>query len=180
MNLRTAFSLVRSGQLASLVWVALAARAHYRLAFIAGGLSSGLFRKLVSGPVPMQTLADNLGLKPCMHEGLRAWLGLGVGLGELRSGPDGYTLRRRRTKALLRPENDAVAAILQEAAMLAGSFVSQGPSRFTANGNNQKLFTLADQSGPLTARTSRVSELFIYEVLEPLVPKCGPFRLFEI
>ena len=128
----------------------------------------------------MQTLADNLGLKPCMHEGLRAWLGLGVGLGELRSGPDGYTLRRRRTKALLRPENDAVAAILQEAAMLAGSFVSQGPSRFTANGNNQKLFTLADQSGPLTARTSRVSELFIYEVLEPLVPKCGPFRLFEI
>jgi SAM-dependent methyltransferase len=181
MNLRTAFSLVRSGQLVSLFWVALGARAHYRLAFIAGGLSSGLFQKLVSGPVPMQRLADNLGLKPCMHDGLRAWLEFGVGLGELRSGPGGYTLRRRRTKALLKPGNDAVAAILQEAAMLAGSFVSQGPLRFTsANANSRKQFTLTDQNGLLTARTSRFSESFICEALEPMIPECGAFSLFEI
>jgi SAM-dependent methyltransferase len=181
MNLRTAFALVRSGQLASLIWVALAARAHYRLAFIAGGLSSGLFQKLASDPVTMQKLADDLGLQSCMRDGLRAWLQFGVGVGELRSGPDGYTLRRRRTKALLRPKNDAVAAILQEAAMLAGSFVSQGPLRFTsANASSQKLFTLADQSGPLVARTSRVSEPFICEALEPMVPERGAFSLFEI
>ena len=181
MNLRTAFSLVRSGQLASVIWVAWAARGYYRLAFIAGGLSSGLFRKLESGPVTMQTLADDLGLKPCMHDGLRAWLEFGVGLSELRSGPDGYTLRRRRTKALLKPGNDAVAAILQEAAMLAGSFVSQGPLRFTsANANSRKQFTLADQNGLLTARTSRFSEPFICEVLEPMIPRNGTFSLFEI
>jgi len=181
MKFRTVFALVRSGQVTSLIWVALAARAHYRLAFIAGGLSSGLFQKLVSGPVPMERLASDLGLKSNMRDGLRAWLEFGVGLGELRSGPDGYTLRRRRTKKLLRQNNDAVAAILQEAAMLAGSFVTQGASRLgSANVSGQRQFTLADQNGPLTARTSRFSEPFICEVLEAVIPRYGTFSLFEI
>jgi 4-hydroxy-2,2'-bipyrrole-5-carbaldehyde O-methyltransferase len=181
MKLRTVFSLVCSGQVTSLFWVVWAARAHYRLAFIAGGLSSGLFQKLVSGPVPMETLASDLGLKSSLHDGLRAWLEFGVGLGELRSGADGYTLRRRRTIRLLKQTNDSVAAVLQETAILAGSFVSQGLLQFTsASANNPKRFTLADQSGPLTARTSRLSEPFICEVLEAMIPKDGAFSLFEI
>ena len=90
MKLRTLVSLIGSGQLTVLLSMTRAIRPYHRVAFAAAGLSSGLLRKLAAGPLTIHVLAAELAVDPSMRDGLEAWLQLGVALGELRSGPEGY------------------------------------------------------------------------------------------
>src|SRR5262245_39602641 len=89
MTFRTLVSLVRDGRLLVLFAMTRAVRPHHRLAFLAGGASSGLFAKLASGPLPLDRLADELRADLSMRDGLEAWLGRGVTLGVLRRRPQG-------------------------------------------------------------------------------------------
>ena len=92
MNMRTLISLMRRGQLALLLSTTKAVRTSYRLAFLAAGLSSGVLKKLASGPVPLDGLAVDLGVDPSRREALEAWLKFGVAVGELQ-------IRFRRLRA---------------------------------------------------------------------------------
>ncbi|MBI3192331.1 MAG: methyltransferase domain-containing protein [Pedosphaera parvula] len=111
-----------------------------------------------------------------MRNGLEAWLQMGVALGELRSGPAGYSLRGRLARQLIDPANDAVAAWVEEMALLDNFLITQAPNRL----RTAKRFTLADQDARLIARSSRLAEPFLCEVLDALIPRGGAFKLFEI
>src|SRR5262249_61434483 len=91
MRLRTMLDMLRSGRLELLLTTSRAMRASYRLAFLAAAVESGILTRLARGPATL----DDLGVAPAMRDGLEAWLGLGVWLGELRRTPDGWTLRSR-------------------------------------------------------------------------------------
>ena len=176
MNLRTFLSLLQSGQLAAFTSVGKATRAYHRVAFLAAGLHSGWLRRLAVGPVPLATLAADLQLAPERRDGLETWLQVGVAVGELRSGPNGYAVRGRLARQLLDPRNDAAAAFVEELASLHHALIAQTPERLAAG----RPFTLAEQDARVIARSSRLVELFICEALAGVIPDRGPFRLLEI
>jgi SAM-dependent methyltransferase len=176
MKLRTLVSLVRDGRLVVLLAMTRAVRPYHRLAFLAAGASSGLFAKLASRPLPLDRLAEELRVDPSMRDGLEAWLGLGVTLGVLRCGPQGYGLRGRLAKNLARPERDAAAAFVEEVARLHNHLIIETPARL----REKRRFTLADQVGYLVARSSRLAEPFICEAVDEVLPVRGPVRLLEI
>ncbi|MFI5367038.1 MAG: SAM-dependent methyltransferase [Candidatus Binatia bacterium] len=176
MKIRTLWSLIRSGQLAVMLSMTRLVGPYHRVAFVASGLSSGWLRKLAAGPVALQVLAADLGVDAALRDGLEAWLQLGVALGELRSGPDGYTLRGKLSRTLTDPANDAAAAFIEEVALLHNTLISESPNRLR-QGNP---FTLADQDARMIARSSRLAEPFICEALDAVIPPRGPLRLLEI
>jgi SAM-dependent methyltransferase len=176
MKTRTLLSLLGSGQLALLLSLMRPARSFYRLSFLGAGLSSGWLRRLANGPAPLDTLAGDLEVDASMRDGLVAWLQMGVVLGEWRSGPAGYSLRGRLARQLLEPANDAVAAWVEEMALLDNFLIIQAPDRLRTG----KHFTLADHDARLIARSSRLVEPFLCEVLDALIPRGGAFKLFEI
>lgn len=176
MRLRTLVSLVRSRRLGVLLSTSRALRPFYRLSFLGTAASSGVLRMLAAGPVPLERLAAGLGASSAMRDGLEAWLRLGVWLGELRLGPAGYSLRGRFARRLAEPTSDAAAALLEEAATLHHRYIVEAPRRLREG----RPFTLADQDGPLVARSSRLVEPFVNEAVDDAVPRHGAIRLLEI
>jgi 4-hydroxy-2,2'-bipyrrole-5-carbaldehyde O-methyltransferase len=176
VKLGTLLSVTRNGRLGVLLSVARAMRPYHRLAFIAAGLSSGLFAKLADGPISIDHLAAEFVTDASMRDGLEAWLQLGVALGELRGGPAGYGLRGRLSRRLVDVRHDGAAALVEEVVRLHGTLIIQTPSRLRQG----RKFTLADQEGRLIARSSRVAEPFIGEAVDDAVPVDGAVRLLEI
>jgi SAM-dependent methyltransferase len=176
MKLRTLFSLIGNGQLAVMLSMARVVGPYHRLAFVASGLSNGVLRKLAAGPVALDALAADLGAGSAMRDGLEAWLQLGVAVGELRCGADGYTLRGKLSRQLTDPTNDAAAAFIEEVALLHNTLISESTDRL----RRASPFTLADQDARLVARSSRLAEPFICEALDAVIPTHGPVKLFEI
>lgn len=143
MNLCTLQSLIGNGQLPLLLSTMRLARASYRVAFLAAGLSSGLLRRLAAGPVPVHHLTSEFDVDSSMRDGLAAWLHLGVSVGELRLGPEGYTLRGKLARKLTDPTNDAAAAFIEEIAQLDMMLITRTPERL----RQARRFTLAEQDG---------------------------------
>jgi SAM-dependent methyltransferase len=146
------------------------------LAFIAAGVSSGLFTRLARGPASLDHLAAEFVADLSMVDGLEAWLQLGVALGELRSSPTGYSLRGRLSRRLIDTRHDAAAALVEEAVRLHHTLISETPNRLREG----RRFGLADQDGRLVARSSRLVEPFIVEAVGDVIPAKGAVRLLEI
>ncbi|MGH3376131.1 MAG: hypothetical protein ACRDP6_15460, partial [Actinoallomurus sp.] len=85
----------------------------YRASFLASAASSGVLACLAVRPCDLDTLAARVGAKGDPRL-LRAWLDLGVRLGDLGWDDGCYRLRSRTAKALARTRNDAVTAALEE------------------------------------------------------------------
>ena len=163
-----------SGQLGLMLSVSRLVAPCYRVAFLASGLSSGWLKALSSGPQPVEVLQS--GADPSMLDGLQAWLRLGVILGELRAGAEGYSLRGSLARKLIDPGNDAAAALLEETATLDMRVIERTPSRL-----RQGLpFTLAEQDARLIARSSRFAEPFICEAVDEVISTHGAIALLEI
>src|SRR5689334_20442928 len=103
MTVRTLVSLLRGGRLGVLLGTTRALPGYYRVLFLATARSSGLLARLADGPVPIDRLADALGVAPAMRDGLDAWLRLGASLGVLRQGAEGWTIRARFARRLAEP-----------------------------------------------------------------------------
>jgi 4-hydroxy-2,2'-bipyrrole-5-carbaldehyde O-methyltransferase len=172
MRLRTMLDMLRSGRLGLLLATSRAMRASYRLAFLAAAVESGILARLARGPATL----DDLGVAPAMRDGLEAWLGLGVWLGELRRTPDGWTLRSRLARRLADPAHDPAAAMVQEAGWLHPRWIFETPRR----AREGRPFSLGDQDGALVARSSRVLEQIVGDAVDDVVPPDGTPRLFEI
>ena len=91
MKLRTLLSLLFSGQIKVMRSLSRAAHDYHRVAFLGGGLSNGVLRRLVDGPVCLDTLAAELDVPSARHDALRAWLQIGVRVGRTECVP--YRLR---------------------------------------------------------------------------------------
>ncbi|WP_131741381.1 SAM-dependent methyltransferase [Actinomadura roseirufa] len=147
----------------------------YRASFLAAASGSGVLRRLAAGPGDVDALAAAAGVHDDRHL-LRAWLDVGVRLGELAVDDGRYRLRSRTAKALARPGNDAVAAALEEVARFHLPVLLGAPA-MAADGRR---LSLGDQDGAVIARSTRVVEPFVAEAVGRVLSRTAPLRLLEV
>ncbi len=175
MRLRTLFKLIAGAEARLLTSIIRDARKFYRISFVATAHEEGIYQAIGSGGASVEAIAESLGIT-ANHSGLRAWLDLGVGLGELSHDMDGYRVVGRLSRQLLSPVNDPSLAFLQEIADLHYLYLKQTP-RLLREGRR---FPLATIDAPLIARSSRTLEPLVSAAVEQAVPKQGEIRLLEI
>lgn len=175
MKLSTALSLATGGRMRVMKAVLDVATEATRAHFLVGAARAGVLRALAREPLDERQLASRCEI-PAGSGGLRAWLEVGLGLGELRLQSGRWSLKGRLARALAAERNDDLAAILEEVATLHATLLHETPRRL----REARPFTLADQDGALIARSSRVLEPLVSEVVAEHVPPRGPFRLLEV
>jgi len=176
MRARTAWALFRRGQIGTLLPALRLAAPYYRLLWLVSAARAGVLVRLAREPASLETLAAERLRDPADRDWLEKWLELGVRTGALRFDGFRYALRSRLARALARPENDAIAAILEEIATLHHRLVWETPERLAAG----RRFTLADQDGVLIARSSPLVRPFVHEAIDEVVPRRGALRLLEV
>lgn len=176
MNLNTARELLRSGRLRLLMGAMRLVTPYYRLIWLAAACRSGLIGRLHAGPLSFDELAAERVREAPDRDWLRAWLALGVRIGELRLEGERYSLRGYLARQLALPANDSIAAIVEEVATLHHTLVLESPRRMAEG----RRFTLADQDGVLVARSSPLLQPFVQEAIDEVVPARGAFHLLEV
>lgn len=176
MHLKTTLSLVKTGR-ARLLWTITRLFApYYRLSFLAAAISSGTLERLAGRRVAFDELAGDFARDAEVKPGFKAWLDVGVRLGELGEADDTYFLRGYLAKMLAKPENDEVAALVQEIASFHHRLILESPARFKEG----KRWTRAEHDAEMIARSSRIMEPFMFQTIDWAVPANGPLRLLEI
>jgi 4-hydroxy-2,2'-bipyrrole-5-carbaldehyde O-methyltransferase len=175
MSLKPIVQVWRDGQLSALLGVGAGLKSFYKLTYLAAAGEAGLLGRLASGPATFDSLAEFVAAKDQGREALEAWLQMGLRLGLLSLGPEGYALRGL-AKALARSENDPMLAMVQEVAGLHHKLISATLPKIRTG----ELWSLADQDGALIARSSRVLEAFQAEAIRRAFPDRGTLRLLEI
>jgi SAM-dependent methyltransferase len=176
MNLKTALALSRGGRLRLLWRVTSLFTPIYRVTFVAAASSSGVLRLLADGPKPLSELARTLAPDPSTHAGLEAWLELGVRLHELARDERGYRLAGYLARKLADPANDEVAALVEEVASFHHRLILESPARWRRGA----LWKAEEHDGVLIARSSRIMEPFVFQVIDGAIPRTGALRLLEV
>ncbi len=175
MSLKPLVRMLRDGRLAALMGVGSQLKSFYKLTFLAAAGQSGLLTRLAASPATLDALAEFFAASGPAKDALEAWLQMGLSLRLLSLGPRGYALRGL-AKTLARPQNDAVLALVEEAATLHHQLIGATLPRLRTG----QLWSLADQDGELIARSSRVLEAFQAEAIQRTFPARGTLRLLEI
>lgn len=175
MSFKPFLQLLHDGRLSPLLSIGGGLKTFYKLTFVAAAGESGLLNLLATGPATIDSLAEHFAARAQGREALEAWLQMGVRLRLLSLGPQGYSLRGL-AKSLALPENDAALAMVEEVADLHHKLIAGTIPRIRTG----QLFTLADQSGELIARSSRILEAFQAEAIQRTFPSNGATRLLEI
>ncbi|MGK5543935.1 SAM-dependent methyltransferase [Streptomyces sp. URMC 127] len=147
----------------------------YRAAFLASAAGSGILGWLAVRPCDLESLAGKLGAGQD-KERLRAWLELGVRLGELDRREGCYRLKGIAARVLARAGNDALAAALEEVLRFHVPVLLGGP-RMAVTGER---FSLGDQDGLVIARSTRVIEPLVEAAVERVLDRGNPVRLLEV
>lgn len=176
MRLGTLFEMTTSGQLAAAAGIVRLASPLYRACWLAAAGRAGVLAALAGGPLTLEALARHLEVGPEGHEALRSWLHVGLGLGELACAEDTWRLRSAQSRRLAQPEHDAALAMLEELVGLHTRLLLETPERL----RQRRPFQLADQDGEVIARSSRIVEPLIHEVVRAEVHGRGPLRLLEV
>jgi 4-hydroxy-2,2'-bipyrrole-5-carbaldehyde O-methyltransferase len=185
MKFSTFTGLITSGQFGLLLGLRNIFQQSYRSSFVTAALSEGLYKLLRDGPASLDKIHQQLIGNPSTRltsgvdesrEKLKVWLDVGVSLGELRLTPAGYALHSRLARQLAQPTNDGIAAMYQEVCTLHHDLLTQTPARL----REKRYFTFSDTNGELIARSSRILEPYILEVVDAVVPEKGVCRLFEV
>lgn len=175
MKLKTLITMILKGQTTLALKLFRTTNEFYRACFISTAFSEGIYDILLDGPVSIEQLCEDLG-PGLSREGLQAWLNLGISLGEIERGTQGYRIKGALSRKLARPANDPYRAVLEEIVVNHYPYVTQTPSMLKKN----ELFKFDESIGELIARSSRTTEPFIMEAVEEAVPRAGSFRLLEI
>jgi 2-polyprenyl-3-methyl-5-hydroxy-6-metoxy-1,4-benzoquinol methylase len=175
MSIKPFFRLFRNDQLGAFLSVNALFKPFYKLTYLAAAKECGLFDLLCGEPVEFEQLAQTYCKDAKAREALEAWLQLGVRLGHLELGLQGYALKCLAKKLSL-PKNDSALALIQEVAGLHYKLISNTPQKL----RNGELWGLEDQDGEVIARSSRVLEAFQTEAIDRCFPASGETRLLEI
>jgi SAM-dependent methyltransferase len=177
MSFKPFLKLLKNQQLSAFISSATLLKPFYKLVFLAAAKENGLLELLSVGPVRFEQLAETYSnfKNDKTREALEAWLQLGVRLGFLKSGTEGFALNGLARKLAL-PQNDGMLALLQEVAGLHYKLISKTPCKL----RDGELWGLEDQDGELIARSSRAMEAFQIEAIDRTFPVSGAIRLLEI
>lgn len=174
MKLRTIIKLMSGGRPSLMLRLSRTSNEFYRACFVAAALSRGIYDAFGDGKISIDDLCKEM--KVSNREGLLAWLELGVSLGELKRSGNEFHIKGRLSKALLKSDNDTYGAFLEEIVGYHYRYVMDTPSVL----KEQKRFPFDETPGELVARSSRMSEPFILEIVDTAVPRHGDFWLLEI
>ena len=174
MKLSTLIKLMTSGQSSLLFGLLKTSNEFYRASFISAALSRGVYENFIDGNASFEHLCEKMAVSN--REGLRAWLELGVSLGELKRTGNEYQIKGRISKALLNSVNDAFKALLEEVVSYHYVYVMDTPTML----RKHEWFPFDEEPGELVARSSRVSEPFIFEAVDAVIPRQGDFQLLEV
>ena len=175
MSIRPLLKLLKNDQLLAFTNSATLLKPFYKLVYLAAARKGGLFDVLSGGPMRFEQLAEAYCKNDRAQEALEAWLHLGIRLGYLELGARGYALKGL-AKRLALPQNDAILALLEEAAGLHYKLIAEAPDKL----RNGDLFSLEDQDGEIIARSSRILEAFQTEAIDRTFPSSGAASLLEI
>lgn len=148
----------------------------YRASFLAAAAGSGVLGCLAARPCDLESLAEHLESGPEDRHRLRAWLDVGVRLGELDRSDGCYRLRSRTAKALAQVNNDAVAGALEELLRFHVPALRDAPRMLKDGGR----FELSDQDGLVIARSTLVVRGFVEEAISRTLSRTAPVRLLEV
>jgi SAM-dependent methyltransferase len=174
-KLRTLFKLIVGAEARLLTNILSDARRFYRISFVATAFKEDIYRAIGSGSASVEVIAESLGINDNLS-GLKAWLDLGVSLGELSYDMDGYRVSGRLSRQLLSPSNDPSLAFLLEISDLHDLYI-KGTPRLLREGHR---FPLDAIDGPLIARSSLTLKPLVSMAVEQTIPKHGDIRLLEI
>ena len=174
MKLSTFFKLMTSGQSSLIFGLLETGNEFYRACFISTAFSRGVYDNFIEGKATFEHLCEKMSVSNLA--GLRAWLELGVSLGELKRTGNEYQIMGKTSRALLRPDNDAFKALLQEIVDYHYVYVVDTPTML----RKQEWFPFDGVPGELVARSSRVNEPFIFEAVDVVIPRQGDFQLLEV
>ena len=146
-----------------------------RTGFVLTAISEGIYDIMQSGPATFEEIQKFL-KSDFNPEGLKAWLDLGVSLGELNKSTNGYSIKGKLSKELINPANDTWRAFLQVRAEVFYDFIINTPSML----KKSMQFEYSEAHGELVARSSRTLEPVLLDVVDKLIPKNKPYRLLEV
>ena len=174
MKLLTVIKLMTSGQASLMFNLLKTSNEFYRACFISTALSRGIYDNFIEGKASFEHLCQKMDVSN--REGLMAWLELGVSLGELKRVGNEFQIKGKTSRALLKSNNDAYKAFLQEVVNYHYVYVVDTPAML----RKHEWFPFDETPGELVARSSRISEPFIFEVVDAVVPRQGDFQLLEV
>ncbi len=146
-----------------------------RAGFVITAISEGIYDSMQSGPVAFEEIQKIL-KSEFNPEGLRAWLDLGVSLGELKKGTAGYSIKGKLSKELIKPSNDTWRAFLQVRIDVFYKYIINTPSML----KNNMQFEYNEAYGELIARASRTLEPVLLDIVDKLIPEDQLYRLLEV
>ena len=148
---------------------------YSRVGFVLTAISEGIYDILNFESVKFEEIQKSL-KSDFNPEGLRAWLDLGVSIGELKKDSKGYGIKGKISKELSKPSNDTWRAYLQARAEIFYGFIVNTPAMLR---KNQK-FKSSESYGELFARSSRTLEPVLLDVVDKIIPANVPYRLLEV
>ena len=98
MKLSTLIELMTGGQSSLLFGLLKTGNEFYRASFISAALSRGVYEIFIDGKASFEHLCEKMAVSN--REGLRAWLELGVSLGELKRTGNEYQIKRQNFKGI--------------------------------------------------------------------------------
>jgi SAM-dependent methyltransferase len=146
-----------------------------RTGFILTAISEGIYDIMQSGHATFEEIQKLL-KSDFNPEGLRAWLDLGVSLGEIEKNTNGYSIKGKLSKELIKPANDTWRAFLQVRTEVFYDFIISTPSML----KNNRQFKYREDHGELIARSSRTLEPVLLDVVDKIIPKNKYYRLLEV
>ncbi|MEJ2037644.1 MAG: class I SAM-dependent methyltransferase [Desulfosarcinaceae bacterium] len=147
----------------------------YRAGFISTAISEGIYEVLSNGPASFMDIRSNMGPN-IDQDGLRAWLDLGVAIGELDKKNDVYRIKSNLSKKLIKPANDTWKAFFQARVEIFYGYIIKTPAFLREN----KKFDFSHAYGELFARSSRTVEPILIDVVDKIIPANGPCCLLEV
>ena len=174
MKLSTFIKLMTSGQSSLIFGLLKTTNEFYRASFISAALSRGIYDNFIDGKASFEHLCEKMGVSN--RDGLEAWLELGVSLGELKRAGNEFQIKGKTSRALLKSDNDAFTALLEEIVEYHYVYVIDTPTML----RKQEWFPFDEVPGELVARSSRVNEPFIFEAVDEAIPPHGDFQLLEV
>src|SRR3972149_4243456 len=105
MRLLTFFKLMTSGQSSLMFQLLKTSNEFYRACFVTAAISKGIYDNFIEGKANFEHLCEKIGASN--RDGLKAWLELGVSLGELKHVGNEFQIKGKLSKALLKSNNDA-------------------------------------------------------------------------
>jgi len=169
------FKLMANGQLPLTLKLLKMSNEFYRACFVSTAITQNIYENFVKGKSTLEQLCEKLNIRS-NHKGLLAWLELGVSLGELKRTGNEFQIKGKLSKALLKSDNDAYKALLEEIVKYHYAYVRDTPAMLMEN----ICFPFDETPGELIARSSRVSEPLIFEAVDEIIPRRGGFKLLEV